>query len=205
MKWPPTVLLGCKDSGLQGHGGAVRGSMGARTQRQAEGPEVLSELSAAARVQSSERVNKKPPCIQMLIVKIVYYLRKVIWLLETPTKEASLCPFHLPGSEKDDELNSKRTCDEVTAVPQPAAPRCRAHPVEGSSAFQLFLWNPGGTITCYSLPLARSFFFFSFSFPPHFLPQRYNWVILLPMARGYTVLLQCAALFPSSSVNVIFG
>lgn len=27
---------------------------------------------------SSERVNETPPCIEMLIVKIVYYLRKVI-------------------------------------------------------------------------------------------------------------------------------
>lgn len=59
-----------------------------------------------------------------------------------------------------------------------------------------------------NLLLAAACFFFFFPllfFPPHFLPQRYNWVILLPMARGYTVLLQRAALFPSSSVNVIFG
>jgi len=33
---------------------------------------------AAARVSSNDRVNEKPPCIEMLIVKIVYYFRKVI-------------------------------------------------------------------------------------------------------------------------------
>lgn len=198
-KRPPTALPGCRDSGLQGCRAAGRGLTGAWLQRQAEGPEQLPELRATARGSSSERVNEKPPCIRMLIVKIVYYLRKVIWLLETPTKETSLCPFHLPGSVKDDELNSKFTCDEVTVIPQPAEHCCHAHRAESSTAFQLFLWNPGGTVTCYLLLLA--FFFF----PPHFLPQRYNWVILLPMARGYTVLLQRAALFPSSSVNVIFG
>lgn len=159
MKRPPTALPGCRDSGLQGCRAAGRGLRGAWLQRQAEGPEQLPELRATARGSSSERVNEKPPCIRMLIVKIVYYLRKVIWLLETPTKETSLCPFHLPGSVKDDELNSKFTCDEVTVIPQPAEHCCHAHRAESSTAFQLFLWNPGGTVTCYLLLLA--FFFFS--------------------------------------------
>lgn len=76
-----------------------------------------------------------------------------------------MCPFHLSGCVKDDELNSKLTCDEVTVASPPAEPRCcRAHRAEGSTAFQLFLWHPGGTVTCYLLPLAFFFIFFPFSF-----------------------------------------
>lgn len=157
--------------------------------RQAERTGELLELQ----VSSNEGVNEKPTHTEMLIVKIAYYLRKVIWLFETPTKDASLCPLHLSGSVKHDELSSKFMCDEVTLISLPAEHCCHAHHAEGSTAFQLFLWNPGGTVTCYLLLL----FFFPFPFSPHFLPQRYNWVILLPMARGYTVLLQRAALFLS--------
>lgn len=124
--------------------------------RQAERTGELLELQ----VSSNEGVNEKPTHTEMLIVKIAYYLRKVIWLFETPTKDASLCPLHLSGSVKHDELSSKFMCDEVTLISLPAEHCCHAHHAEGSTAFQLFLWNPGGTVTCYLLLL----FFFSFSF-----------------------------------------
>lgn len=75
-------------------------------------------------------------------------------ITQTPNNEARLCPFHLPGSARNNELNSGFTCDEVTVVFQPAGHCCHAHRAEGSTAFQLFLGNPGGTVTCYLLLLA---------------------------------------------------
>lgn len=155
MKLPPSAPPGCIKSRLQKCREAAEGLMGAQLTQQAEGTGQVPELQMS----SNEGVNKKPTRIEMLIVKIANYLRKVIWLFETPTKDASLCPLHLSGSVKHGELNSKSkfTCDEVTLISQPAEHCCHAHCAEGSTAFQLFIWNPGGTVTCYLLLL---FFFF---------------------------------------------
>lgn len=200
MKLPPSAPPGCIKSRLQKCREAAEGLIGAQLTQQAEGTGQVPELQMS----SNEGVNKKPTRIEMLIVKIANYLRKVIWLFETPTKDASLCPLHLSGSVKHGELNSKSkfTCDEVTLISQPAEHCCHAHCAEGSTAFQLFIWNPGGTVTCYLLLL---FFFFSSSFSHHFLPQCYNWVILLPMARGY-IQYSCSALHYSwVNLSVLFS
>lgn len=142
------------------------------------------------------RVNKTPPCIEMLIVRIVCYLRKVIWLLETPTKEASSCPSICRALRK--MMNWAPNSRVMKSLSIPASPaRCHAHRTEGSTAIQLSLGNPGGSVTCYLLLLAfRLFFFFPvilFFFPSPFSASALqlshsgahgSWVSRAPTALG---------------------
>lgn len=136
-----------------------------------------AEPGGAAAAQGLSGSLRTQPC--RLPRQAVYYWRKVTGLL---------APRVPPSAGCGDGSRSALTCAAVTVNPRQPSP-CRAHRAQGSSAAQLSLGTPAGSLTCYLLPLAFRFYFFFFSFCYFFHPSPWcasalHWVIVVPMAVG---------------------